>query len=279
MDGVGRILGDKLALDLGQPVVVENRAGASGSVAAAAVAGAAPDGHTLYLGETGYLILSTLSTSLPTDPVRSFAPVAPVGVLPLVFVLNPAFPPKNVAELIVALKANPGKHSYGSPGVGTVHHLAFEQFKRAAGVDAIHVPYKGAAQIVPDVMSGRIEIGVLSATAAAGPAKAEKLRALAVTSAQRVGFAPEWPPLGDTLPGFDAAPSIFLLAPAGTPAAIVARLNESTRRALALPDLQQAFSNQGASPTPGSPEALRDQIDAELKRWGAAAKAAGISAN
>jgi tripartite-type tricarboxylate transporter receptor subunit TctC len=279
MDGVGRVLADKLALDLGQPVVVENRAGASGSIAATATAGAAPDGHTLYLGETGYLILSTLSTSLPTDPVRSFAPVAPVGVLPLVFTVSPGFPPRNVAELIAALKANPGKHSYGSPGIGTVHHLAFEQFKRAAGVDAVHVPYKGGAQIVPDVMSGRIEIGVLSATLAAGPAKADKLRALAVTSAQRVGFAPEWPPLGDTLPGFDAAPSIFLLAPAGTPAPVVARLNEATRRALALPDLQQAFSSQGASPTPGSPEALRAQIDAELKRWGAAAKAAGVSAN
>jgi tripartite-type tricarboxylate transporter receptor subunit TctC len=279
MDGVARVLADKLAVDLGQPIVVENRAGASGSIAAAAAAGAAPDGHTLYLGETGYLILSTLSTTLPADPVRSFAPVAPVGVLPLVFTVSPGFAPKNVAELIAVLKANPGKYSYGSPGVGTVHHLAFEQFKRAAGVDAVHVPYKGGGPIVPDVMSGRLEIGVLSTTLAAGPAKADKLRVLAVTSAQRVAFAPEWPPLGETLAGFDAAPSIFLLAPAGTPAAIVVRLNEATRKALAQPDLQQAFSNQGASPTPGSPEALRAQIDSELKRWGAAAKAAGVSAN
>ena len=115
MDGVARVLADKLALDLGQPIVVENRAGASGSIAATAVAGAAPDGHTLYLGETGYLILSTLATALPADPVRSFAPVAPVGVLPLVFTVSPGFPPRNVAELIAALKANPGKHSYGSP--------------------------------------------------------------------------------------------------------------------------------------------------------------------
>jgi tripartite-type tricarboxylate transporter receptor subunit TctC len=279
MDGVGRVLADKLAADLGQPVVVENRAGASASIAAAAVAGAAPDGHTLYLGETGYLIFSTLSPTLPADPVRSFAPVAPVGVLPLVFTVSPAFPARSAAELIAVLKASPGKHSYGSPGVGTVHHLAFEQFKRAAGLDVVHIPYKGGAPIVPDVMSGRLEIGVLSTTLAAGPAKADKLRVIAVTSAQRVGFAPEWPPLGETLAGFDAAPSIFLLAPAGTSAAIVTRLNEATRKALALPDLQQAFSNQGASPTPGSPEALRAQIDSELKRWGAAAKAAGVSAN
>jgi tripartite-type tricarboxylate transporter receptor subunit TctC len=279
MDGVARILADKLAADLGQPVVVENRAGASGSIAAGAAATAAPDGHTLYLGETGYLILSTLSPNLPADPVRSFVPVAPVGVLPLVFTVSPGFPAKSVAELIAVLKANPGRHSYGSPGVGTVHHLAFEQFKRAAGVDVVHVPYKGGGPIVPDVMSGRLEIGVLSTTLAAGPAKADKLRVIAVTSAQRVGFAPDWPPLGETIAGFDAAPSIFLLAPAGTPAPVVARLNDTTRKALGLPDLQQAFSNQGASATPGSPDALRAQIDGELKRWGAAAKAAGVTAN
>ena len=189
MDGVARVLGDKLAVDLGQPVVVENRAGASASIAAAAAASAAPDGHTLYLGETGYLIFSTLSPTLPADPVKSFAPVAPVGVLPLVFVVSPGFPAKNVAELIAVLKASPGKHSYGSPGVGTVHHLAFEQFRRAAGLDVVHIPYKGGGPMVPDVMSGRLEIGVLSTTLAAGPAKADKLRVLAVTSAQRVGFA------------------------------------------------------------------------------------------
>ena len=125
----------------------------------------------------------------------------------------------------------------------------------------------------------RLEIGVLSTTLAAGPAKADKLRVIAVTSAQRVGFAPDWPPLGETIAGFDAAPSIFLLAPAGTPAPVVARLNDATRKALGLPDLQQAFSNQGASATPGSPDALRAQIDGELKRWGAAAKAAGVTAN
>jgi tripartite-type tricarboxylate transporter receptor subunit TctC len=278
MDAVARILAQKISDDFGQQMVVENRAGASGSIAADAAAKSAPDGYNLYLGESGYLILSTLSSNLTTDPVKSFTPVAPVGSLPLVFAVPADFPAQNMRQLVALLKANPGKYSYGSPGIGTVHHLAFELFKRAAGLEVVHVPYKGGSPIVPDLMSGRIAVGVLSSSLAAGPVKSGKVRAVALTSQQRVSFAPDWPPLAETLPGFDASPTIFLLAPAGTPPAVVTRLNEATRRIFALPDLQQSFANQGATPMPGSPEELRVQIASEIKRWGAIAKEAGIRA-
>jgi len=234
------------------------------------------DGYSLYLGESGYLILSTISPNLSTDPMKSFVPVAPVGSLPLVFAVPADFPAQNVRDLIAILKASPGKYSYGSPGVGTIHHLAFELFKRAAGLDVVHVPYKGGTAIIPDLITGRIAVGVLSSSIAAGPVKSGKVRPLALTSPQRVAFAPDWLPLAETIPGFDASPNIFLLAPIGTPAAVVARLNEATRRIFALADLQQSFASQGATPTPGSGDELRAQISAELKRWGPIAKEAGL---
>lgn len=279
LDSLTRTFAQKLGDNLGQPVVVENRPGASGAVAADATAKSAPDGYTLHISETGYLVLSTLSTTLSTDPVRSFAPVAPVGSMPLVAVVAPDFPARNAQELIALLKASPGKYSYGSLGIGTIHHLAFEQVKRSAGLDVLHIPYKGSPAMLPDLLSGRIAIGMLSTGAAVGQVKSGKLRAIAVTSGQRLPFAPDWPALAETLPGFDAAPKIFLLAPAGTSAAIVARLNEASRKALALADLQESFATQGATPAPGSAEELREQIVQEMRRWGPIAKDAGARAD
>jgi tripartite-type tricarboxylate transporter receptor subunit TctC len=278
MDAIARVLAQKVSEDLGQQMVVENRAGASGAIAADAAAKSAPDGYSLYLGESGYLILSTLSSNLTTDPVKSFAPVTAVGSLPLVFAVPQDFPAQNVRELIAVIKASPGKYSYGSPGVGTIHHLAFELFKRAAGLDVVHVPYKGGTPIIPDLITGRIAVGVLSSSLAAGPVKSGKVRPIALTSPQRVAFAPDWPPLAETLPGFDASPNIFLLAPAGTPGAVVAHLNEATRKILALAEVQQSFANQGATPATGSADELRSQIIAEIRRWGAIAKEVGLRA-
>ena len=278
MDAIGRIFAQKAAEDLGQPMVVENRPGASGAVAADAAAKAAADGHTLYLGESGYLVLSAISSNLATDPLKSFAPVAPVGSLPLLLVVPADSPAQNVRELIAMLKASPGSFSYGSPGVGTIHHLAFELFKRAASLEVVHVPYKGGTPIVADVITGRIAVGVLSSSLAAGPVKSGKVRPIALTSAQRVPFAPEWPSLAETLPGFDASPSIFLLAPAGTPQAAIGRLQEAARRILASPDVQQSFANQGATPASGGGEELRAQMAGEIRRWGAIAREAGIRA-
>ena len=155
------------------------------------------------------------------DPVKSFTPVGGIAMLPMAFVVNPGFPAQSTRELIAELKANPRKYTYASPGVGSLQHLAFELFKRAAGVEAIHVPYKGATTMMPDIMNGQVPIGVISALAALGPTKAGRIRTLAVTSPQRLPNMPEWPTMAETLPGFSAAPNVFLVAPAGTPAPVV----------------------------------------------------------
>src|SRR5260221_11553481 len=162
MDSVARVLTPKLAEALGQPFLVENRPGAGGAIAADALVKAGADGYTLLLAESGTLIVPSLNPKATYDPLRQFAPVAGACSLPLAFVVTPGFEAANVAELIAALKANPGKHSYASPGVGTLQHLAFELFQRQAGVTAVHVPYKGATAMMPDLMSGQVEMGVIS---------------------------------------------------------------------------------------------------------------------
>ena len=276
MDAIARVLGAKLSESLGQPLVIENRPGASGSVAAEALAASPPDGYVLMLAESGTLALPAVNPKVSFDPVRQFAPVGGVCMLPMAFVVNPSFPARTAQELTTVLKANPGKYGYASPGVGTMQHLAFEAFKRQAGVDALHVPYKGAAAMMPDLMSGQVPIGVISAAAALGPTRAGKIRTLAVTSPARLPTAPDWPALAETLPGFNAAPNVFLVGPPGIAPAAVARLSGALREALAAPDLLENFARQGATPTPSTPEALRAQIAEEVKRWAAAVKEAGI---
>jgi tripartite-type tricarboxylate transporter receptor subunit TctC len=199
-------------------------------------------------------------------------------MLPMAFVVNPSFPASTAQELTTVLKANPGKYGYASPGIGTMQHLAFEAYKRQAGVDALHVPYKGAAAMMPDLMSGQVPIGVISAAAALGPARAGKLRALAVTSPERLPTAPDWPALAETLPGFSAAPNVFLVGPPGISQPAVSRLSAALRQALAARDVQESFARQGATTTPGTPEALRAQIADEVKRWAAVVKEAGVKA-
>jgi tripartite-type tricarboxylate transporter receptor subunit TctC len=178
--------------------------------------------------------------------------------------------------MIAALKADPGKYSYGSPGIGTLQHLAFEQFRRSAGVEALHVPYKGAVAMLPDLMGGQVQIAVVSAIAAQGPSRAGKIRVIAVTSPQRLPGAPEWPAMSETLPGFNAAPSVFLVAPAGTPAAVVQRLSSTLRAALASRDVEENFAKQGATPAPGTPQELGALIADETRRWASVVKDAGI---
>ena len=276
MDTIARVLAPKLGEALGQQFVVENRPGASGGVAAEALAGAQPDGHVLMLAESGTLALPSVNPKVKLDPVRQFAPVGGVGMLPMAFVVTAAFPAGSTSGLIAVLKAHPGKYSYASPGVGTLQHLAFELFKRRAGVDALHVPYKGAAAMMPDIISGQVPIGVISAIAAAGPTRAGRIRTLAVTSPQRLASAPDWPAMAETLPGFSAAPNVFLVAPAGTPQPVVLKLNGAIRGALSSREVEENFAKQGATATPSTPEELRVQIAEEVKRWAAVVKDAGI---
>ena len=276
MDAIGRVLAPKLAEALGQQFVVENRPGASGGVAAEALAGASPDGHVLMLAESGTLALPSVNPKVTFDPARQFTPVGGVCMLPMAFVVNAAFPAASTRELIAVLKASPGKYSYASPGVGTLQHLAFALFQRQAGVDAVHVPYKGAAAMMPDLISGQVPIGVISAIAAAGPTRAGRIRSLAVTSPQRLASAPDVPAMAETLPGFSAAPNVFVVAPAGVPQPVVAKLNAAIRGALASREVEDSFAKQGATPTPGTPEELRAQILDEVRRWAAVVKDAGI---
>ena len=275
-DGLARILAAKITDSLGQQVVVENRPGAAGTLAADALAKAAPDGYTLYFADTAILIAPSMYAKLPYDPVKSFAPVAGVCSLPLAFVVHPAFPAKNTQELISVLRAAPGKYSYASPGIGTVQHFAAEMFKKMAGVDVVHIPYKGAAPILTDLIGGQVPIAVISASPAIAQARAGKLRAIALTGRERLQSVPDWPTLAETLPGFDAAPRLFLLAPAGTPQPVVQRLSEAVRGALGAKDLQDGFERQGASTMPMEAAQLGALMAAEVTRWAAVARESGI---
>ncbi|MSQ73613.1 MAG: tripartite tricarboxylate transporter substrate binding protein [Betaproteobacteria bacterium] len=275
IDVITRAFAQRLGENLGQSVVVDNRPGANGTVALDILAKSPADGHTLFMTETGYLIFSTLSTTA-ADPLKSFAPVTSVALLPLLIAVAPDFPAKNAQELIAVLKANPNKYSYGTPGVGTVHHLAVEQLKQRAGVEILHVPYKGSPPIMADLLGGHLSIAMISTVAASGPSRAGKIRVIALVAGQRVAMAPEWPSLAETLPGFDATPLIFMVVHSGTPPSILARINAAARKALSVPELSASFTAAGAVPAQSSPEELHDMIARDLKRFGALAKIAGV---
>jgi tripartite-type tricarboxylate transporter receptor subunit TctC len=276
MDTISRVLAPKLSEALGQQFVIENRPGASGGVAAEALVNSPPDGYVLMVAESGTLALPAVNPKVTLDPVKQFAAVGGVCMLPMAFVVNAEFPAQSTRELIAALKANPGKYSYASPGVGTLQHLAFELFRRSAGVDALHVPYKGATAMMPDLMSGQVQIAVISALAAMGPTRAGRIRTLAVTSPQRLPNAPEWPAIAETLPGFSAAPNVFVVAPAGTPLVVIQRVGNAIQKAVTSKDVAETFAKQGATPLPSAPAELAARIAEEVKRWAAVVKDAGI---
>lgn len=275
-DFTARVVAIRLAEILKQPFVVENRPGASGGVAAEVLVKSAPDGYNLMVAESGTLALPAVSPKVSLDPVKQFAPVGGLCTLPMAFVATAEAPFRTTQEMIAALKANPGKYSYASPGIGTLQHLAFEQFRRAAGVEALHVPYKGAAAMMPDLMSGQVQLGVISVIAAQGPARGGKIRIIAVTSPRRLATAPDLPAMAETLPGFNAAPSVFLVAPSGTPDPVLQRLSTALRAALASREVEENFAKQGATPAPSSPQELASLIVEESRRWAAVVRDAGI---
>ncbi|MET4577642.1 Bug family tripartite tricarboxylate transporter substrate binding protein [Ottowia thiooxydans] len=245
VDGAARLLANQLSQQLGQPVVVENRAGATGQIAADAVAKAAPDGYTLLVSESALMIARALQPTQSVDPLTAFNPVAGLFVTPLVIISNSDFPARTPADLVRELKRNPGKLSYATSGVGTVHHMGFEVLKQETNTFALHVPYRGASQIVPDVISGQVQLGVVSLTAATAQAKAGRVRALALMSREPVPGAESIRPLADAVPGFNVEPRLFLLAPAGTPAAITTRLSAAVKTALEQPETVRGSLAQG----------------------------------
>ena len=268
VDAMARLIAPRLSALLGQQVVVENRAGAAGVIAGDAVAKAAPDGYTLLLGDSSTLIAKYMQAKLSFDPIKSFVPVAGLFKSPLLIVAGNDFPARNPRELVAALKAKPGFYSFATSGVGTVQHLGFEMLKGQSGTFALHIPYRGAAQIVPDVISGQVPLGVVSATAGLAQAKGGKLRALAMMSNDKLPGAEDVAALSTAVPGVDVAPRLFLLAPAGTPAAVVDKLGEAARAAMSAPDLAQAAALQGAVPDFMPSAALATAMTQESARWG-----------
>jgi tripartite-type tricarboxylate transporter receptor subunit TctC len=267
VDAMARMLAQRLPAALGQQVVVENRAGASGLIAADAVARSAADGYTLLMGESGMLISAQLQPRANFDPLTAFTPIAGAFVAPLMIVANNNLPAADARQLIALLKANPGKYAYATSGVGTVHHLGFEMLKARTGVYIVHIPYRGAAQILPDVISGQVPIGVVSAAAGLAQARAGKVRAIAMMSTGKLAGAEHVPPMSDALPGFDVAPRLMLMAPAATPAAVVERLNEAVRKVLESPELAQVAAQQGAIPAYLPPAQLAATLAQESGNW------------
>lgn len=277
-DFVGRALGGKLAERLGQPVVVENRAGANGAIGADFVAKAPADGYTLLIGAAGTIAVAPhLMASLPFDAFKDFAPVSLVATSSFVVTVHPEVPAKSVRELIDLAKARPGKLNFGSSGVGGSPQLAGELFKSMAGIDMQHVAYKGLAPAITDLLGGQIQVIFADVGLIKPHLEAGKLRGLAVTGTSRSPLLPELPTVAEAgLPGYAGGTWYALLAPAGTPSAIVERLSRETRAALADPAVKAALIRQGVDAAPTSPEELAAFLRDEHKKWGEVIRSAGI---
>lgn len=273
-DLLGRLFAARLGQELGQPVVVVNKPGVSGALAAAELARTPADGYTLYLADTGLLLVSLLHEGSWPDP-QQLTPVSPVASLAFAWLAHASFPASNLRELILELKARPGHYSYASPGVGTVAHLGAELFGQSLGLEFNHVPYKGGGPILADLASGQIQLGVLSLPAAIAASRSQRVRLLAVTSARRVPALPEVPAIAELLPRFQAVTQVFLLAPAGLPQAPVDKLNAAVTRVLESPALQAEFAAQSAGAQTGSPAELTLLLRRESRRWRALAQSLG----
>jgi len=276
-DLVARVVAEKMSQDLGQQVVVDNRGGAGGNVGAAAAAKADPDGYTILMGTVATHALNpALYKKMPYDPVKDFAPISLLVVVPNVLVVNPDFPAHSVAELIALLKAKPGEYSYASSGNGTPLHLSGELFKTMAGVDMVHVPYKGAGPALIDVMGGHVPIMFDNLPSSTEHIKAGKLRGLAVTTAGRAPSMPDLPTIAESgLPGYETYTWNALFAPAGTPPEVIAKLNEAALQALADPGVQAKLQGFGAQVKGSTPDELGAHVQAELAKWAPVVKASG----
>jgi len=276
-DILARTVGEKLALALGQPVVIENKPGAGGGVGAEFTAKAAPDGYTIMGGTIStHAINASLYDKLPYDPVKDFVAITLIARVPNMLVVNPSVPAGSVKELIALLKANPNKYTFASSGNGTSQHLSGELFKSMAGVEMQHIPYKGSPPALQDVVGGQVTMTFDNITTAWPLAKAGKLRALAVTTATRSAIAPEVPTLAESgLPGFEVGSWQGVFAPAGTPPAIVRRLNVEIVKILNLPDVKERLVGLGAEPVGNSSEEFSAMVRGEVVKWADVVKKSG----
>jgi len=275
---VARIVAEKMGETLGQSIVVENRGGAGGTIGARSVAKSPPDGYTLLLGYTGTLAIGpSMYPNAGFDPRKEFAPVGRIGTAPTLLVVHPSVPVHTVAELIAYAKANPGKLNFGSAGIGTVGHLAGELMATMAGLRLVHVPYKGTGPAITDLLGGHIPMMFTPVPTAHAQAESGLLRALAVTGAERSSLLPDLPTVAESgLPGYEAALRYGLVAPAGTPRAIIERLNKELRTALAAEDVRSRLAADGAEVLPSTPEQYAADIDREEATWSKVVNALGL---
>ena len=278
-DILARIIGQALTAELGQSVVVDNRAGAGGNIGGQAAAKATPDGHTLFMGTVGtHAINASLYKKMPFDPVKDFAPLTRVANVPNLLVANPAQPYKSVKDLIAYAKANPGKVNFGSSGNGSSIHLSGELFKSLAKVDMQHVPYKGSAPAVTDLLGNQIDNMFDNMPSAIQHVRSGKLVPLAVTTAKRSPELPNVPTIAEAgVPGYEATSWFGMFAPAGTPAPVLAKLNAAIVKVLAQPDVKKKINEQGAEVYSETPEQFAAFIQAESVKWGKVVKESGAS--
>ena len=277
IDITARLIGAKLQAAWGQPVTIDNKGGATGMLGTDLVAKAAPDGHTLALVASSHAINPSMFKKLPFDTVKGFEPVALTHVVPLMLVVSPQVPAKTVAELVAYGKANPGKLSFASSGNGGAPHMSGELFKSMTGIDMVHIPYKGSTAAHPDLVGNRVSLMFDTVAAEAPQVKGNNQRALAVTTSKRSSMFPELPTMAEAgMKGYDTSTWGGLLAPAGTPKDVVAKLNAEVNKALAAPDVKERLAGAGIEPAGGTPAQFSTFIESEMKRWAQVAKDAGI---
>lgn len=275
-DIIARATAQKLSEAWGQQVIVDNRPGAAGNIGAELVAKSAPDGYTFLMGTVGtHAINPSLYAKMPYDHVKAFAPVILVAGVPNVLVVNPELPVKTVPELIAYAKANPGKLNFASSGSGTSIHLSGELFKTMTGVQMTHVPYKGSAPALTDLIGGQVQLMFDNLPSSLAFIKAGKLRALAVTSTTRAAALPDVPTVADFVPGFEASSWFGLLAPAGTPPTIIDKVNGEVAKWLTTPEAKEKLTSQGANVAGGTPQDFAKHIQAETAKWAKVVKESG----
>ncbi len=272
-DVLARILSQRMTAAWGQPVLVENRPGAGSTLGADMVAKSPADGYTLLMGAAHHTIAQSVYAKLPYHFGRDFAPVSVIAVVPNMVVVNAAVPARTIEEFVALAKSQPGKLNYGTAGAGTAHHLIGEMFKLQAGVDLQHIPYKGSAPAVSDLVGGQVQVMFDTVTSGLPQVKAGKTRALAVTTAKRSSALPDVPTLSETvLPGFDVGTWFGVLAPAGTPAAVIEKIRAEIDQMVNAPDIRKQFLEMGAEPVGNTPAQMAAQIKSELTSYEALAK-------
>lgn len=278
-DLIARISGQRLAEQIQQPVIIDNRVGAGGTLGLGIAARANPDGYTLAFGATSTVAVSpALYRDLPYDPMRAFAPIAGLATVPSVVLVNPGLAATSMKDLVAIARARPGALNYASAGAGTSQHMGAELLKTMARIDLVHVPYKGGAAAIADLIGGQVQVQIEPLPTALPHVRSGKVRALAVTSPARLAVLPDLPTVAEAagLPGYDLMIWFGLLAPAGTPAPIVRRLADEVGRMLAAPDVRERFAQQGADPMPRqSPEQFGAFIEKEIRRWADVVKRSG----